>query len=148
VRGPNVLFEYWGNANATSEALREGWFHTGDIATRDADGYFFIHDRKTNVIISGAENIYPAEIERVLAHHPAVAEVAVVGRPDVKWQEVPVAFVVPRPRVAADAEALKRHVGEHLARFKVPREIIFVDSLPRNALGKVQHFRLKERRMG
>jgi fatty-acyl-CoA synthase len=146
VRGPNVLFEYWGNAAATAEALREGWFHTGDIGTRDGDGYFFIHDRKNNVIISGAENIYPAEIERVLAHHPAVAEVAVVGRPHAKWQEVPVAFVVRRPGVAADAEALKRHVAEHLARFKVPRDIAFVDSLPRNALGKVQHFRLKERK--
>jgi fatty-acyl-CoA synthase len=146
VRGPNVLFEYWGNAAATAEALREGWFHTGDIGTRDADGYFYIHDRKNNVIISGAENIYPAEIERVLAHHPAVAEVAVIGRPDAKWQEVPVAYVVPRAGVAADAEALKRHVAAHLARFKVPREIIFVDSLPRNALGKVQHFRLKETR--
>jgi fatty-acyl-CoA synthase len=144
VRGANVLFEYWGNAAATAEALREGWFYTGDIGSRDADGYFFIHDRKKNVIISGAENIYPAEIERVLAHHPAVAEVAVVGRPDPKWQEVPVAFVVRRPGVAADAEALKDYVAEHLARFKVPRDIAFVDSLPRNALGKVQHFRLKE----
>ena len=84
----------------------------------------------------------------MLAHHPAVAEVAVVGRPDPKWQEVPVAYVVPRAGVAADAEALKRHVAVHLARFKVPREIVFVDSLPRNALGKVQHFRLRERRMG
>jgi fatty-acyl-CoA synthase len=148
VRGPNVLFEYWGNAAATAEALREGWFFTGDIGRRDADGYFFIHDRKNNVIISGAENIYPAEIERVLAHHSAVAEVAVVGQPDPKWQEVPVAFVVRRPGVAADAEALKRHVAEHLARFKVPRDIVFVDSLPRNALGKVQHFRLKESRKG
>jgi fatty-acyl-CoA synthase len=148
VRGPNVLFEYWGNAAATAEALREGWFHTGDIGSRDADGYFYIHDRKNNVIISGAENIYPAEIERVLAHHPAVAEVAVVGRPDAKWQEVPVAYVVPRAGVAEDAEALKHHVAAHLARFKVPREIVFVDSLPKNALGKVQHFLLKQRRMG
>jgi len=145
VRGPNVLFEYWGNAAATAEALREGWFHTGDIGTRDADGYFYIHDRKNNVIISGAENIYPAEIERVLAHHPAVAEVAVIGRPDPRWQEVPVAYVVPRAGVAADAEALRAHVAAHLARFKVPREIVFVDSLPKNALGKVQHFRLKGR---
>jgi len=148
VRGPNVLFEYWGNAGATVEALREGWFHSGDIGTRDADGYFFIHDRKNNVIISGAENIYPAEIERVLSEHPGVAEAAVIGRPDPKWQEVPVAYVVARAGVAADAEALKRHVAAHLARFKVPREIIFVDALPRNALGKVQHFRLKEGRMG
>jgi fatty-acyl-CoA synthase len=148
VRGPNVLFEYWGNAAATAEALREGWFHTGDIGTRDADGYLYIHDRKNNVIISGAENIYPAEIERVLAHHSAVAEVAVIGRPDPKWQEVPVAYVVPRAGVVADAEALKHHVAEHLARFKVPRDIVFVDSLPKTALGKVQHFRLRESRMG
>jgi fatty-acyl-CoA synthase len=144
VRGPNVLFEYWGNAAATAEALREGWFHTGDIGTRNADGYFFIHDRKNNVIISGAENIYPAEIERVLAQHPAVAEVAVIGRPDPRWQEVPVAFVVPRAGVAAEAEALRQHVAGHLAHFKVPREIVFVDSLPKNALGKVQHFRLRQ----
>jgi fatty-acyl-CoA synthase len=143
-----VLFEYWGDAAASAEALREGWFHTGDIGTRDADGYFFIHDRKNNVIISGAENIYPAEIERVLAHHPAVAEVAVIGRPDPKWQEVPVAFVVRRPGVAADPEVLKHYVAEHLARFKVPRDIAFVDSLPRNALGKVQHFRLRETAVG
>jgi fatty-acyl-CoA synthase len=138
-----VLFEYWGNDAATTEALREGWFHTGDIGTRDADGYFYIHDRKNNVIISGAENIYPAEIERVLAQHPAVAEVAVIGRPDQKWQEVPVAYVV--PRAGAVADALKHYVAEHLARFKVPRDVIFVDSLPKNALGKVQHFRLRER---
>jgi fatty-acyl-CoA synthase len=144
VRGPNVLFEYWGNAAATAEALREGWFYTGDIGTRDEDGYFYIHDRKNNVIISGAENIYPAEIERVLAQHPAVAEAAVVGRPDPKWQEVPVAFVVPRPGAVAEGEALKAYVAAHLARFKVPREIVFVDSLPKNALGKVQHFRLRE----
>ncbi len=144
VRGPNVLFEYWGNAAATSEALRDGWFHTGDIGTRDGDGYFFIHDRKKNMIISGGENIYPAEIERVLGHHPAVAEAAVIGRPDPKWQEVPVAYVVPRAGAVADAGALKRHVAGHLARFKVPRDIVFVDHLPRNALGKVQHFRLRE----
>jgi fatty-acyl-CoA synthase len=142
VRGPNVFFEYWGDAAATSEALRNGWYHTGDIGTRDADGYFVIHDRKKNMIISGGENIYPAEVERVLQAHPAVAECAVIGRPDAKWQEAPVAFVVCRARV--EPEALKEHVAGELARFKVPRDIVFVDSLPRNALGKVQHFRLKE----
>ena len=94
MRGPNVFFEYWGNAAATSEALRDGWYHTGDIGTRDADGYFYVHDRKKNMIISGGENIYPAEIERVLHEHPAVAEAAVIGRADPKWQEVPVAYVV------------------------------------------------------
>jgi fatty-acyl-CoA synthase len=144
VRGPNVLFKYWGNEAATSEALRNGWFYTGDIGTRDADGHFVIHDRKKNMIISGGENIYPAEVERVLNEHPAVAEAAVIGRPDPKWQEVPVAYVVRRNGASVDAQALIRHVGEQLARFKIPREVVFVDDLPRNALGKVQHFRLKE----
>ena len=144
VRGPNVFFEYWGNAAATSEALRNGWYYTGDIATRDADGYFVIHDRKKNMIISGGENIYPAEVERVLGEHPAVAEAAVIGRPDPKWQEVPVAYVVRRKGTSVDSETLARHVGAQLARFKIPREVVFVDDLPRNALGKVQHFRLKE----
>jgi fatty-acyl-CoA synthase len=144
VRGPNVFFEYWGNESATREALCEGWYHTGDIGTRDADGYFVIHDRKKNVIISGGENVYPAEIERVLTDHPLVAEAAVIGRPDSKWQEAPVAFVVCRPGETIEGEALKRHVAAHLARFKVPRDVIFVETLPRNALGKVQHFRLRE----
>jgi fatty-acyl-CoA synthase len=144
VRGPNVFFEYWGNEAATSEALRDGWYHTGDVGTRDRDGYFTIHDRKKNMIISGGENIYPAEIERVLAEHPAVAEAAVIGRPDARWQEVPVAYVVRRPGTTIDGESLKRHVAEHLARFKIPRDVLFVETLPRNALGKVQHFHLRE----
>src|SRR4051794_38876242 len=144
VRGPNVFFEYWGNAAATAETLREGWYHSGDIGTRDADGHFFIHDRKKNMIISGGENIYPAEVERVLAAHPDVAEAAVIGRVDPKWQEVPVAYVVRRANATCDARMLEAHLLTQLARFKVPREYVFVDSLPRNATGKVQHFRLRE----
>jgi fatty-acyl-CoA synthase len=144
VRGPNVFCEYWGDAAATGEALRDGWYFSGDIGTRDADGYFTIHDRKKNVIISGGENIYPAEVERVLHEHPAVAEAAVIGRADAKWQEVPVACVVRRPGATASAEEIVRHVATQLARFKVPREIVFVDALPRNALGKVQHFLLRQ----
>jgi fatty-acyl-CoA synthase len=144
VRGPNVFFEYWGNEAATGEVLRNGWYHTGDIGTRDDDGYFYVHDRKKNMIISGGENIYPAEIERVLYEHPAVAEAAVIGCPDPKWQEVPVAYVVARKGMSIDADSLLRHVAAQLARFKIPRDVVFVDDLPRNALGKVQHFRLKE----
>src|SRR5690606_32139362 len=118
VRGPNVFFEYWGNAQATIEALRDGWYHTGDIGTRDADGYFHIHDRKKNVIISGGENIYPAELERVLGEHPDVAECAVIGRADKKWQEVPIAFVVKRKDCSLEAETLIAHARKNLARFK------------------------------
>ena len=91
-----MFFEYWGNEAATREALHDGWYRTGDIGTRDADGYFCVHDRKKNMIISGGENIYPAEIERVLHEHPDVAEAAVIGCPDPKWHEVPVAYVVTR----------------------------------------------------
>ena len=142
VRGPNVLSEYWRNADATAEALHDGWFRSGDIAFRDADGHFTIHDRKKNMIVSGGENIYPAEIERVLLDHALVAEAAVIGVADPRWQEVPVAYVVTRRPVSIDA--LREHMLGQLARFKVPREIVLVDELPRNALGKVQHFRLRE----
>jgi fatty-acyl-CoA synthase len=144
VRGPNVLYEYWGNSRATAEVLRNGWYHTDDIGTRDADGYFYIHDRKKNMIISGGENIYPAEVERVLHDHPCIAEAAVIGRPDPKWQEVPVAYIVCRKGMNVGDEEVKAFVGQHLARFKIPREIVFVESLPRTALGKVQHFMLRE----
>ena len=144
VRGPNVFFEYWGNEAATRQALRDGWYRTGDVGRRDADGYFFVNDRKKNMIISGGENIYPAEVERVLLQHPDVADCGVIGRPDPRWDEVPVAYVIPRAGRRADAEALKAHVLTQLARFKVPREVIFVEDLPRTALGKVQHFKLKQ----
>jgi len=144
VRGPNVFFEYWGNAEATAEALREGWYYSGDLGWRDAEGHFFIQDRKKNLIISGGENIYPAEVERVLASHPAVLDAAVVGRPDARWQEVPVAYVIRRADGSLTAAEIEGFCLEQLARYKVPREIVFVDSLPRNAMGKVQHFRLRE----
>jgi fatty-acyl-CoA synthase len=143
VRGPSVLAEYWRDAAASSEALREGWYHTGDVATRDADGHFFIRDRKQNMIISGGENVYPAEIERVLHEHPAIGEAAVIGRADEKWQEVPVAFLVRRPGARGEVAEIESFCLARLARYKVPREYVWVESLPRNAMGKVQHFRLK-----
>jgi len=101
-------------------------------------------DRKKNMIISGGENIYPAEVERVLLEHPDVRECGVIGRPDPRWDEVPVAYVILHPGRLVDAEDLKAHALAELARFKVPREFIFVDDLPRTALGKVQHFMLRE----
>ncbi|HTO64058.1 MAG TPA: AMP-binding protein [Bradyrhizobium sp.] len=145
VRGPNVFYEYWGNEAATREALHDGWYRTGDIGLRDGDGYFWVHDRKKNMIISGGENIYPAEVERVLLEHPDVVECGVIGRPDARWDEVPVAYVIRRPGGRAGADELRAHVQIQLARFKVPREFVFVDDLPRTALGKVQHFMLKLR---
>jgi fatty-acyl-CoA synthase len=144
VRGPNVFSEYWGNEDATREALHDGWYRTGDIGLRDAEGYFWVHDRKKNLIISGGENIYPAEVERVLLEHPDVVECGVIGRPDPRWGEVPVAYVIRREGCFVEAEDLKAHVLAQLARFKVPRDIVFVDDLPRTALGKVQHFMLHQ----
>jgi fatty-acyl-CoA synthase len=144
VRGPSVFFEYWGDKEATREALRDGWYRTGDFGRRDADGYFWVHDRKKNLIISGGENIYPAEVERVILEHPDVSECGVIGRADPRWDEVPIAYVIRRTGCQVEAEDLKAHVQSQLARFKVPRDVVFVDDLPRTALGKVQHFMLKQ----
>ncbi|WP_027551015.1 class I adenylate-forming enzyme family protein [Bradyrhizobium sp. Cp5.3] len=144
VRGPNVFFEYWGNADATRDALHDGWYRTGDIGLCDADGYFWVRDRKKNLIISGGENVYPAEVERVLLEHPDVSECAVIGRPDPRWDEIPVAYVIRRPGCRLEPNELRAHVQAQLARYKVPRDIIFVTDLPRTALGKVQHFLLKQ----
>jgi len=144
VRGPNVFYEYWGNADATREALNEGWYRTGDIGLCDAEGYFWVRDRKKNMIISGGENVYPAEVERVLLEHPDVSECAVIGRPDARWDEVPVAYVIRRSGRGIEADELRAHVQAQLARYKIPRDIVFVTDLPRTALGKVQHFLLKQ----
>ena len=144
VRGPNVFFEYWGNEAATRDALHDGWYRTGDIGLCDADGYFWVRDRKKNMIISGGENVYPAEVERVLLEHPDVSECAVIGRPDPRWDEVPIAYVIARSGCRLEADQLRTHLQAQLARYKVPREIVFVTDLPRTALGKVQHFLLKQ----
>ena len=138
VQGPNVMFEYWGDTEATAEALRDGWFHTGDIAYRDEEGYLFVNDRKKDVVISGGENIYPAELETVLHEMPGVAEAAVVGRADAKWGEVPVAVIAPEEDADLEAELVLRSFEGRLAKFKHPKDVIFVDALPRNVMGKVQ----------
>ncbi len=137
LRGPKIFKGYWRDAEATARAFAGGWFHTGDIGVRDADGYLFIVDRLKDMIVSGGENIAGSEVERVLYEHDAVLEAAVVGRPDERWGEVPVAFVVLRPGTAATADQLLAHCGEQLARFKVPKDVTFLDALPRNPSGKV-----------
>jgi fatty-acyl-CoA synthase len=138
VRGPNVMRGYWRAPEATAAALKDGgWFATGDVGRVDAAGRWWFTDRLKHVIVSGGENIYPAEVERVLRSAPGVAECAVVGRPDPRWGEVPVAVVVPGPDF--HAESLPRHFEGRLARFKHPRAVVTVGSLPRTALGKV-HF--------
>jgi fatty-acyl-CoA synthase len=142
VKGPNVFAGYWRNPEATEAAFADGWLVTGDVAARDAEGYYRIVGRTKDMVISGGENVYPAEIENVLHEHPAVKEAAVVGVPDERWGEVCVAFVV----LAGEAseEALLEHCRAALARYKVPKTVRFVDSLPRNALDKVVKSELLE----
>lgn len=135
VRGRNVMREYWRDPVQTAGALRDGWFRTGDVARRDAQGRYWFADRIKHVIISGGENIYPAEIERALRGHPAIREVAVVGRPDPKWGAIPVA--VAAARGALTLEDLRGWLDGRLARYKLPRALYLVDALPRNAMGKV-----------
>jgi fatty-acyl-CoA synthase len=137
MRGPKVFKGYWRDEEATAAAFTDGWFHTGDIGVRDEDGYLFIVDRLKDMIVSGGENIASSEIERVLYEHDAVLEAAVVGRPDARWGEVPVAFVALRPGVEATPDALIAHCQAQLARFKVPKDVTFVGALPRNPSGKV-----------
>ena len=135
VRGPNVFAGYWRDAAATAAAFRDGWLATGDLAERDADGDYWIRGRLKDLVVSGGENVYPAEIEAVLHQHPGVIEAAVVGVPDERWGEVCAAFVVLRGAVAE--EELAEHCRARLARFKVPKHFHVVDALPRNSLGKV-----------
>ena len=137
LRGPKVFKGYWRDPDATDAAFAGGWFHTGDIGVRDDDGYLYIVDRLKDMILSGGENIAGSEVERVLYEHPAVLEAAVVGRPDDRWGEVPVAFVVLRPNATASSDELVEHCRLQLARFKVPKEILFLEALPRNPSGKV-----------
>jgi fatty-acyl-CoA synthase len=137
MRGPKVFKGYWRDPEATETAFAGGWFHTGDIGVRDEDGYLFIVDRLKDMIVSGGENIAGSEVERVLYEDPSVLEVAVVGRPDERWGEVPVAFVVLRPGATTTADALLERCRDQLARFKVPKDVAFIDALPRNPSGKV-----------
>jgi acyl-CoA synthetase (AMP-forming)/AMP-acid ligase II len=144
LRGPKVFKGYWRDPEATARAFAGGWFHTGDIGMRDEDGYVFIVDRLKDMILSGGENIAGSEVERVLYEHPAVLEVAVVGRPDEKWGEVPVAFVAPRPGVTVTAEELVDHCRGHLAKFKIPKAVTFIPALPRNPSGKILKRELRD----
>lgn len=138
VRAPHVFAGYWRNAAATAEAFAGDWFRTGDLGRRDADGYVFVVDRAKDMIKSGGENVYPAEIEAVLGAHADVAEVAVVGAPDPRWGEIPCAVIVPRPGRRPDADGLRAYCEARLARFKVPKRFEFQQApLPRNATGKL-----------
>ena len=144
MRGNSVMHGYFRDDEATEEAFRGGWFHSGDLGVMHADGYIELRDRAKDVIVSGGENISTVEVEQALASHPAVLEVAVVGVPDERWGERPKAFVVLRPEQEASEEQLIRHVRGAIARYKAPRNVAFVADLPKTSTGKVQKFALRE----
>lgn len=144
VRGPSVFAGYWRNPEATSDTLRDGWLHTGDIAERDEEGFFRIRDRIKDMYISGGENVYPAEVEEVLHAHPDIVEAAVIGVPDEKWGESGTAFVVVRPGADLDEAGVRSWCRERLATYKVPKRVRFAPQLPRSGAAKVLKRQLQE----
>ncbi|QBG89328.1 AMP-binding protein [Xanthomonas oryzae] len=144
LRGPNLSPGYWRDPQASAEVLdSEGWFRTGDIVQRDADGFFWVVDRKKDMFISGGENVYPAEIEAVLADHPRIRECAVVGMADQQWGEVGYLAIVPADEMT-DLEEIRSYLIARLAKYKVPKHLCLVDALPRTATGKLQKARLRD----
>ena len=144
IKGPNVLSEYWGNPEATAKALDNGWFDTGDLGHLDHDGHLIVDDRAKDMIVSGGENIYPAELEAHLNRLDGVLEAAVVGQADLKWGETPIAIVVLVPGSMLDKDTILKSFEGQLARYKHPSKVFFMAKLPRNVMGKVQKFLLGE----
>jgi fatty-acyl-CoA synthase len=144
MRGNNVMLGYYDNPRATAEAFAGGWFHSGDLAVMHSDGYIELRDRMKDIVISGGENISSIEVEKVLADHPAVAEVAVVAAPDPKWGEVPQAYVALKPGTSASSAELVAWCRDRLAHFKCPRQVEF-GALPRTATGKIRKNELRAR---
>ena len=135
VSGAHIMKGYWNNPEATAEAIRDGWLYTGDIAFQDEDGFVTIHDRVKDMIISGGENVYPAEVENIISSHPGVGDVAVIGQPSKRWGESPFAVVVKRDHDLTEADILQ-HCDGKLARFKQPKGAVFIEEIPRNPTGK------------
>jgi fatty-acyl-CoA synthase len=145
MRGNNVMHGYYRDPDATATAFRGGWFHSGDLAVMHPDGYFELRDRLKDIVISGGENIATIEVEQVLSAHPAIMEAAVVGAPDERWGEIPVAFVTLYPGAHLDYAELRQFARDRLAGFKVPKRVEIVPELPKTGTGKIQKFILRER---
>jgi fatty-acyl-CoA synthase len=145
VRGDVVMEGYWRQPEATAAAIREGWFHTGDLATIDEEGYILIVDRAKDMILTGGENVASAEIERILYQHPAVLECAVIAIPDERWGEVPKAVITLRAGHQASETEIMNHCRKHLAGFKIPKTIEFADALPKGGTGKILKKVLREK---
>ena len=145
IQGTHVCAGYWHNPEATAQALVDGWFHTGDMARVDEDGFFYIVGRFKDMLISGGENIYAAEVEDVLLRHPAVAECALIGQPDDKWGEVGLMITVLKADQSISEDELQTFCRQHLARYKIPKQIVFTNSLPHSPYGKVEKMKLKKK---
>jgi fatty-acyl-CoA synthase len=146
IKGPSVTPGYWGKDPA--EFFTDGWFRTGDVARRDVDGFYYLVDRVKDMYKSGGENVYPAEVERLLLEHPAIAEVAVIGVPDPKWGEVGLALVVAAPGAAVTMDTVHEAIDGRLARFKYPKQLLVLDELARNVTGKVSKVDLRKQYSG
>jgi fatty-acyl-CoA synthase len=145
-RGPTLMAGYWNNPAATAEAFAGGWFHSGDLVRADDEGFLYVVDRKKDMIISGGENIYCAEVENVLSAHPAVADIAIIGVKHERWGETPLAVLVPAdPAAAPSLDDLAAWSRDKLASYKRPTRIVLLDELPRNAAGKVLKNELRAR---
>jgi fatty-acyl-CoA synthase len=148
IHGPHVCSGYWRNPEATAEVLLDGWFHTGDMVHKDKDGFYYIDGRYKDMIKSGGENIYAAEVESVVREHPAVQDAALIGKPDPKWDEVGLMILVLESGQQVSDDELKTYCRDKLAKFKVPKEFVFTDELPYSAYGKVEKIKLKEQYLG
>ncbi|MGH8436695.1 MAG: AMP-binding enzyme [Pseudomonas sp.] len=143
-RSTQVMNGYWNRKEETLSVIQDGWFHTGDMGYVDARGFLYIYDRKRDMIITGGENVYPAEVENILYGHPAIADVAVVGVPDKQWGEAVKAVVVLKPDASLTTEDLIAYARGKVAGFKIPKSVDFVEDLPRNATGKVLRRLIRE----
>ena len=141
---PALFSGYWNNDEATADAVRDGWYHSGDLGWVDDSGYVYLVDRRSDLIVSGGANIYPSEIERVIATHPGVVEVAVVGVPHPRWGRRPVAVVVPRPGIRIGEDELVALCRDELARFKAPDRVLFAAEIPHNASNKLLRRKVQE----
>jgi acyl-CoA synthetase (AMP-forming)/AMP-acid ligase II len=137
MHSPMIMKGYYNKPDGTAETIRNNWLHTGDAAYRDADGYFFIYDRVKDMIVTGGENVYPAEVENAIFGHPDVADVAVIGVPDDKWGEAVKAIVVLKPGATGNSDSIITWARERVANYKVPKSVDFVQSIPRNPSGKI-----------
>jgi len=144
IRGPNLMQGYWNRPEATAEAFSDGWFHTGDLARMDTDGCLYIVERKKDMFISGGENVYPAEVENIIFQLPQIAEAAVIGVKDPKWGEVGRAVIVIKEGRSVTVDEILDHLKGSLAKYKIPKSVVFIERLPRNAAGKVLKNNLRE----